>query len=142
MDRLEKIQTTQAPAALGPYSQGVIVPSNAQLIFVSGQLPIDLANGQLIQGDIGEMTALVLTHIQHILQAAHSDLGFIIRTDVFLKDLNDFGRFNEVYQKYFSSPPLPARQTIQAAKLPLDAPIEISCIALIPSQVKEGAHRG
>lgn len=132
MDQLEKIQTTQAPAALGPYSQGVIVPAHAQLIFVSGQVPIDLATGKLIQGDIGEMTALVISHIQHILQAAHSDLQFVVRTDVFLKDLNDFGRFNEIYQKYFVSSPLPARQTIQAAKLPLDAPIEISCIAIIP----------
>lgn len=132
MDQLEKIQTTQAPAALGPYSQGVIVPAHAQLIFVSGQVPIDLATGKLIQGDIGEMTALVISHIQHILQAAHSDLHFVVRTDVFLKDLNDFGRFNEIYQKYFVSSPLPARQTIQAAKLPLDAPIEISCIAIIP----------
>jgi 2-iminobutanoate/2-iminopropanoate deaminase len=132
MDQLEKIQTAQAPAALGPYSQGVIVPAHAQLIFVSGQVPIDLATGKLIQGDIGEMTALVISHIQHILQAAHSDLQFVVRTDVFLKDLNDFGRFNEIYQKYFVSSPLPARQTIQAAKLPLDAPIEISCIAIIP----------
>ncbi|PJD96775.1 MAG: hypothetical protein CK425_05390 [Parachlamydia sp.] len=132
MDQLEKIQTTQAPAALGPYSQGVIVPAHAQLIFVSGQIPIDLATGKLIQGDVGEMTALVISHIQHILQAAHSDLHFVVRTDVFLKDLNDFGRFNEIYQKYFVSSPLPARQTIQAAKLPLDAPIEVSCIAIIP----------
>ncbi|MCA6600943.1 MAG: hypothetical protein IM537_12250 [Pseudanabaena sp. M57BS1SP1A06MG] len=132
MDQLEKIQTTQAPAALGPYSQGVIVPAHTQLIFVSGQIPIDLTTGKLIQGDIGEMTALVISHIQHILQAAHSDLHFVVRTDVFLKDLNDFGRFNEIYQKYFVSSPLPARQTIQAAKLPLDAPIEISCIAIIP----------
>lgn len=128
---MKKIQTNQAPAALGPYSQGVAVPLNGQLIFVSGQLPIDPATGKLIQGDISAMTDLVIQHIESILNAAGANLSHIVRTDVFLKDLADFSGFNSAYQKHFNSPTPPARQTIQA-KLPLDSPIEISCIAVIP----------
>ena len=133
MSQLSKIQTSDAPAALGPYSQAAAVDmQQGQLLFVSGQLPLDLHTGKLLEGDLVEMTHLVIQHIRNILEAAGSDLTHVIRTDVFLKDLADFTTFNNAYQMHFPGPVFPALQTIQAAKLPLDSPLEISCIALIP----------
>lgn len=129
---MKKIHTHQAPAALGPYSQAVSAPLSGQIIFVSGQLPIDLTTGKLINGSIAEMTDLVIKHIENILFSAGADLSHVVRTDVFLKDLADFATFNAAYQKHFTSPIPPARQTFQAAALPLDSPVEISCIAVIP----------
>lgn len=129
---LKSIVTEKAPKAIGPYSQAVMSSMNGQsLIFVSGQLPIDPKNGELIQGSMGELTAQVLKNISHILQAAGSSLEHVVRTDVFLKDLNDFKAMNEEYGRHFKGPAYPARQTIQVAGLPLEASIEISCIAII-----------
>lgn len=128
---LKKIETEHAPKALGPYSQGVVLTEAGRLIFVSGQLPIDSKTGKLIEGDIKAMTKQVIDNLEAILQEGGSNLNLVLRTDVFLKDLNDFASMNEEYAKRFNGSITPARQTIQVAALPLGSPIEISCIAVI-----------
>lgn len=125
---VKKIETSQAPKALGPYSQAIV--SNG-LCFVSGQLPIDPKTGKLIEGDIRQMTRQVINNLEAILVASGSGLELVVRTDVFLKDLQDFQAMNEEYAKCFSQETPPARQTIQVADLPKSSPIEISCIAII-----------
>lgn len=127
---MKKIQTHLAPSAIGPYSQGVILDPAKPLIFVSGQLPIDPATGRLLEGGISLQTHRVIDHIEAILKAAGSSLAHVLRVEIFLKDLaRDFPVVNAEYAKRFTGEPQPARQTIQAAELPLGAPIEISCIA-------------
>lgn len=130
-----KIETENAPKAIGPYSQAIHVSmKEAALLFVSGQLPIDPRTGALVEGGIQAATRQVLDNIEAILQAAHSSFEKVVRVEIFLKDLNDFPVVNEEYKKRFTSMTFPARQTIQVAKLPLDAPIEISCTATCPSE--------
>lgn len=127
-----KIETTQAPQAIGPYSQALCVNvTNSQLLFVSGQLPVDPATGKLVDGDIKEATRQVLDNLEAILITANSSLNSVVRVDIFLKDLNDFSKVNEEYTRRFTNTIFPARQTIQVARLPLDASIEISCIAVV-----------
>lgn len=123
----EKINSNDAPKALGPYSQGVKV---GNLLFVSGQLPIDPLSGKLIEGDMKALTCQIIKNIEAILKNANCTLDSVIRTDVFLTDLKLFAVMNEEYAKFFSGLCPPARQTVQVAALPLNAPIEISCIAL------------
>lgn len=125
----EKIETEQAPKAIGPFSQGILIPE-ANLIFVSGQLPIDPKTSKLVEGGIRAITNQVLKNMEAILLAAGSNLQLVIRTDVFMKDMNDFSAMNEEYARYFEGPVFPARQTVQVAGLPLGAAIEISCIAI------------
>jgi 2-iminobutanoate/2-iminopropanoate deaminase len=128
---MEKIETADAPRAIGPYSQAIVCPSTASLIFVSGQLPIDPKTNQLVEGEIGELTRQVLNNIKAILIAAGSDFDKVVRVDVFLKDLKkDFRGMNEEYARHFTHPLAPARQTVQVANLPLNSPIEISCVAI------------
>lgn len=128
---LKKIQTDHAPAALGPYSQGIKVENGKNMVFVSGQLPIDPKTGQLVLDSVELMTRLVIEHIVNILKVEGMTLENVVRTDVFLKDLkNDFKAMNAEYAKHFSGPNPPARQTIQPAELPMGSPIEISCIAV------------
>lgn len=128
---MNRIETKKAPQALGPYSQAMSIRvTDSHLVFVSGQLPIDPLTGKLIAGDIEEATRRVFDNIEAILNAANSSLKDVVRVDVFLKDLNDFQKMNEEYKKRFIAPHFPARQTVQVARLPLDAPIEISCIAV------------
>ena len=129
MSKIEKIETAQAPQAIGPYSQAVLA---SPFLFVSGQLPIDPATGKLVESDIGLQTIRVLDNIEVILKAGGLASMDVVRCDVFLKDLNDFAIVNEEYAKRFKQPVPPARQTIQVARLPLDALIEISCIAMKP----------
>ncbi len=121
------IQTSTAPAAIGPYSQAVV--SNG-LIFLSGQIPLDPATGQLVEGDITSQTARVLENLKAVLQAAGSSLDRVLKTTVYLKDLAEFGRMNEVYGRFFPSAP-PARSTVEVARLPRDARVEIDVIAAI-----------
>jgi 2-iminobutanoate/2-iminopropanoate deaminase len=125
-----KVETTDAPRAIGPYSQGIIVNSNVSLIFVSGQLPIDPKTGKLVEGDIVILTRQVLDNIEAILISAGSSLQNVVKTEVFLKNLSDFRGMNEEYAKRFMGSNAPARQTIQVADLPLGSPLEISCIAV------------
>lgn len=127
---MKKIATEDALKAIGPYSQGVI-SSNSQLIFVSGQLPIDPSTGKLVEGDIQTLATQVIDNIEAILKAAGSHLEKVIRTEVFMIDLKEFAKMNEVYAQRFKGVILPARQTIQVAALPMGSSIEISCIATL-----------
>ncbi len=124
MDK-KMVQTDQAPAAIGPYSQAIQID---QLIFTSGQLPLD-AGGQMA-ADIAEQTRQSLNNIKNILEAAGSGMDKVIKTTVFLSDMNDFAQMNEVYASFFEAP-YPARSAIQAARLPRDARVEIEAIATI-----------
>lgn len=126
---IKKIETENAPKAIGPYSQAVV---SGKTIYVSGQLPIDPKTGKFPEGDIRVLTRQVLSNLENILHTAGTSLEHVVRADIFLKDLNDFAAVNEEYGKKFHYPVKPARQTIQVARLPLDAPVEISCIAIIP----------
>lgn len=127
---LKKIETNEAPKALGPYSQAVSVTSGQTLLFVSGQLPIDPKTGKFIEGGIKEMTRQVIENIKAILKTGNCTLLDVVRTEIFLKDLKDFAIVNEEYATHFNGSVKPARQTIQVADLPMGSPIEISCIAM------------
>jgi len=122
----EVIATKDAPKAIGPYSQAT--KANG-FVFVSGQVAIDPANQQVINGDIAEQTERVLENLSAILKAAGSGLEKVVRSTVFLKEMGDFIAMNEVYGKYFSSAP-PARSTVEVARLPKDVLVEIDVIAL------------
>jgi len=121
----EVISTPNAPAAIGPYSQAV---RTGNLIFVSGQIPLDPATGQLVRGDIGTQTQQVLENLAAVLEAAGSSLAKVVKTTVYLRDLGEFGRMNEIYGKFFSGDP-PARAAVQVARLPRDAAVEIDVVA-------------
>jgi 2-iminobutanoate/2-iminopropanoate deaminase len=126
MVKIKKIETRDAPAAVGPYSQGT---ETNGFIFISGQLPVDPKTGQKVQEDIKVQTDQVIENLRAVLKTAGSDLSRVVRCDVFLKDMNDFKDMNEVYASKFNTDPKPARQAVQVGKLPLDALVEISCIA-------------
>ncbi len=119
------VSTPHAPAAIGPYSQAIRA---GDLLFVSGQIPLDPATGQLVADDIRAQTERVLTSIGEILKAAGSSLDAVVRTTVFLADLNEFTAMNEVYARFFTTP-APARATVQVSRLPRDVRIEIDVIA-------------
>lgn len=120
---IERIETNDAPSAIGPYSQGIGIEN---LVFTSGQLPI--SNGELLT-EIGEATNASLDNIKAILEEAGTSMDSVVKTTIYLKDLKDFVTVNEVYARYFDKVP-PARSCIQAGKLPKDAVIEIEAIAL------------
>jgi len=124
---MEKIllATENAPKAIGPYSQGT---SFGDLVFTSGQLPLNPETGQLEQSTIEEATHRTIKNVQAVLNAAGSDLGKILKATVYLKDLNDFAAMNAVYAEYFGDNP-PARTCFQVVKLPMDAIVEIEAIA-------------
>ena len=119
------ITTSGAPKPVGPYSQAVIAGG---FVFLSGQGPLDPATNRLVEGDIAAQTERVLENLKAVLEAGGSSLGQVLKTTVFLKDLNDFRKMNEVYARYFPQNP-PARATIEAARLPLDTLVEIDAIA-------------
>jgi 2-iminobutanoate/2-iminopropanoate deaminase len=125
--RRQAVSSPSAPAAIGPYSQAIRAGS---LLFVSGQIPIDPATGALVQGDIAAQTHRVFKNLAAILEAAGASFDHVVRATVYLADMNDFAIVNEVYGTYFSSP-APARATVQAARLPRDARVEIDVIAVI-----------
>lgn len=122
----EIISTENAPGAIGPYSQAIKVGG---MVYCSGQIPIDPATGDFVSDQIGEQTVQVLKNLTAVLEAAGSGLNDVVKTTVFLADMNDFVEMNEVYGRYFSDNK-PARATVQAARLPRDARVEIECIAL------------
>jgi 2-iminobutanoate/2-iminopropanoate deaminase len=128
----EKIEvaTKQAPAAIGPYSQAVRV---GDLLFTSGQIPIDPATGQMIEGGIEAQTTRVLENLKAVLDAAGAEFGHVVKTTVFLKDLGDFAAMNAIYAKYFAPEGVvaPARSTVQVAALPKDALVEIDIVAKV-----------
>ena len=121
----EVVSTENAPGAIGPYSQAI--KANG-MVFCSGQIPIDPATGQFVSDDVAEQTEQVFKNLEAVLKAAGADLGKVVKTTVFLADMNDFTAMNEVYARWFSENK-PARATVQAARLPRDARVEIECIA-------------
>ena len=122
----ERIQTDGAPKAIGPYSQAI--KANG-LIFASGQIPLDPSTGQLVEGSIKEQTERVFNNLKAVLEAAGSSLDRVVKTTVFLADLGDFNEMNEAYGHFFQDAP-PARSTVEVARLPRDARVEIDVIAL------------
>ena len=122
----EIVKTEGAPAAIGPYSQAVRAGG---FIFASGQIPLDPKTGEFVAGGVAEQTEQVMRNLTAVLEAAESGLNRIVKTTVFLADMNDFAAMNEVYGRYFTENP-PARATVEAARLPRDARVEIEAIAL------------
>ncbi len=123
---MESVQTDRAPQAIGPYSQAI--KANG-FVFASGQIPLDPTTGQLIEGDVRAQTERVLNNVQAVLEAAGSSLSQVVKTTVFLADMNDFAAMNEVYAGFFGAT-RPARSTVQAARLPRDVGVEIEVVAL------------
>lgn len=124
------IATRNAPQAIGPYSQAI---KASGMVFASGQIPIVPATGEFIAGGVAEQTEQVLRNLSAVLEAAGTDLSRVVKTTVFLADMNDFVEMNKVYERFFSSEP-PARATVEAARLPRDARVEIDAIALIENE--------
>ena len=122
------IATDRAPKAIGPYSQAIIANG---FVFLSGQIALDPSTNQLIEGDVTAQTARVIENLKGVLEKAGSSLAKVVKTTVFLKDMNDFARMNAVYGKHFPAP-APARSTVEAARLPRDVRVEIDVIALAP----------
>jgi len=122
----QAISTSNAPAALGPYSQAVQV---GNLLFLSGQVPIDPATGSVVEGGIQEQARQSLTNLKAILNEAGTNMGAVVKTTVFLKSMDDFAAMNEVYAQFFQQP-YPARSAVQVAKLPKDVLVEIEAIAV------------
>lgn len=121
------IRTTQAPAAIGPYSQAI---RSGDFLFLSGQIPLDPATGNIVEGDITAQTRRVMENISAVLAAAGAGFADIVKTTIFLVDLGDFAAVNAVYGPHFASEP-PARSTIQVARLPRDSRVEIEVIARV-----------
>ena len=124
---METVSTENAPGAIGPYSQAV---KTGNLVFCSGQIPIDPATNEFVSDDVAEQTEQVLKNLSAVLEAAGTALNKVVKTTVFLADMNDFAAMNEIYAKFFDTNK-PARATVQAARLPRDARVEIECIAVI-----------
>jgi 2-iminobutanoate/2-iminopropanoate deaminase len=123
----QSISSPDAPKAIGPYSPAVRV---GNMLFVSGQVPIDPATGNMIDGDVATQSRRVFENIGALLKAAGAGFDQVVRTTVFLADMNDFARMNDVYGQYFREP-YPARATVQVARLPKDARVEIDVIAVM-----------
>ena len=123
---MDVIHTDKAPAAVGPYSQAL---SAGNLVITSGQIPLDPATGALVEGGIVEQTTQVLNNMKEVLAAAGMTFHNVMKTTVFLTDINDFGAMNEVYATYFSAP-YPSRSAVQVAALPKGACVEIECICV------------
>jgi 2-iminobutanoate/2-iminopropanoate deaminase len=123
----ETIITNNAPRAIGPYSQAI---KAGNMVFCSGQIPIDVATGEFVSDVVSKQTEQVLNNLSEVLKAAGTSLDNVVKTTVFLADMNDFAEMNEVYGQYFGENK-PARATVQAARLPRDAKVEIECIALV-----------
>ena len=123
----QAISTAHAPAAIGPYSQAI---QSGNLLFLSGQIPLDPATGNLVAGGIEEQTRQVFTNIGAILAAAGLSFDAVVSATVYVMDMNDFAKVNEIYATYFSSP-APARATVQVARLPKDARVEIQVVAAL-----------
>lgn len=125
MSELQYVHTEHAPAAIGPYSQAIVVDG---WVFCSGQIPLDPATGELLSGSVADQTDLVLKNLSQVLEAAGASLASVVKTTVFLSDMNNFAEMNEVYAKHFADH-RPARAAVQAAALPKFCDVEIECIA-------------
>jgi len=122
------IKTKDAPAAIGPYSQGLAF--QGELVYSAGQIPLDPASGKMLNDSIEEATERALLNLQAVLEAAGSSIASVVKTTVFMTDLSEFSRMNEVYGRFFTDNP-PARSAVQVSALPLGARIEIEAVALI-----------
>jgi len=122
------VQTEKAPQAIGPYSQGVI--ASGSFIFTAGQIPLEPVSGNFVEGSIAEQTRQVLKNLSAVLEAAGSSMKKVVKTTVFLQNIEDFAAMNAVYAEYFKENP-PARSTVQVAKLPRGALVEIELVALL-----------
>ena len=120
------VATDKAPKAIGPYSQAVV---HNGMAYLSGQIPLDPATGQLVESDIAAQTTRVLENLKAVLEACGSGLDQVVKTTVYIQDMREFAKMNEVYGKYFSQNP-PARATVEAARLPRDVRVEIDAIAI------------
>lgn len=129
---MKSIHTNQAPAAIGPYSQAI--EANG-MIFASGQIPIDPATGQFVEGGIQEQTRQALTNARNILQAAGTDMENVIKTTVYLSDIHNFAAMNKVYAQFFTEP-FPARSAVAVKDLPKGALVEIEVLAIKPDNSK------
>lgn len=127
MTKKEIISTAHAPAAIGPYSQAVRWNG---MVYCSGQIPLDPATGEMVEGGITKQTARVLENLKAVLEASGASLGSVLKTTVFMKDLSEFAAMNEVYAHYFGENP-PARATVEASRLPRDVRVEIECVAAV-----------
>jgi len=125
----QTVSTDHAPKAIGPYSQAIIANG---FVFLSGQIALDPTTNQLIEGGIAAQTARVIENLRGVLEKAGSSLAQVVKTTVFLKDMNEFGAMNDVYKSFFSEN-APARSTVEAARLPRDVRVEIDCIATVGS---------
>lgn len=125
--RFTEIRTDKAPEAIGPYSQGI---QTGGVIFTSGQIPIDPSTGTVVAGDIRNQTEQVIRNLTAVLKASCADLSHVVKTTVFLRDMNDFSQFNEVYATFFTKP-YPARSTVEVSRLPRDVLIEIEAVAVV-----------
>ncbi|NJL21644.1 MAG: RidA family protein [Leptolyngbyaceae cyanobacterium SM1_3_5] len=123
------IHTEQAPAPVGPYSQAIAVGS---LLFVSGQIPLDPQTGAIVSEEISQQTEQAISNLEAILQAAGASIADVVKTTVFLADLNDFNAMNAVYARWFNEATAPARACVEVARLPKDVRVEIDCIAVLP----------
>ena len=123
------ISSSKAPAAIGPYSQAICV-TPGKLLFISGQIPVNRETGEFAGSDIASQTKQAILNLQHIVREAGGELSNIKKTTVFLKDMNDFAEMNKVYSEFFAGE-FPARSTIEVARLPKDAKVEIEAIAVL-----------
>jgi 2-iminobutanoate/2-iminopropanoate deaminase len=124
---MQTVHTDQAPAAIGPYSQAIVANG---FVYTAGQVPFDPVSMQIVEGDIAAQTEQVMRNLAAILRQAGADLSTVVKTTVFLRDMNDFAGMNEVYGRHFGEHK-PARSTVQVARLPRDAGVEIECVALV-----------
>jgi 2-iminobutanoate/2-iminopropanoate deaminase len=124
---IETVETDRGPKAIGPYSQGI--KANG-FVFLSGQIALDPQTQEIVEGDVARQTERVLENLKSIVEAAGSSIQRVVKTTVFLADMNDFAAMNEVYARYFTAHP-PARSTVEAARLPRDVRVEIDLIALL-----------
>ncbi|MBD0335606.1 MAG: RidA family protein [Cyanobacteria bacterium Co-bin13] len=124
------IQTDKAPAPVGPYNQAIA--ASGQMLFVAGQIPLDPASGQIVgEGDVAAQTEQAIANLSAILEAGGATLDSVVKTSVFLKDMNDFAAMNAVYAQHFGDESAPARACVEVARLPKDVLVEIECIAVL-----------
>ena len=136
MGEIREVATESAPAAIGPYSQALV---HGGLVFSAGQIPLDPATGELVEGDVAVQTEQVLRNLDAVLAAAGAARETVLKTTVFLRDLGDFAAMNEVYARFFGSH-RPARSTVQVARLPRDSAVEIEVVAAL--RVPDSPHPG
>ena len=130
MSHHRKVQTAQAPAAIGPYSQAIVANG---FVFTAGQIALDPSTMNVVEGDVAAQTEQVMKNLRAILEEAGTGMQNVVKTLVFLRSMDDFAAMNEVYARHFSDP-FPARSTVQAARLPRDVAVEIEAIAILPER--------